>query len=108
MGQGEVRLEIVLSLVGVGLALPGFAIVQEHAGCKEELKGGSDYMGGGIGSIAGGGIVEVVFDLVEEAFYRLIGIVGGLESNVVVLEVGCRDASILGIKMLKDVARGYI
>ena len=88
MGQGEVHLEIGRSLVGVGRALPGFAIVQEHAGCEEELKGGGDDLGGRIGSIAGSGIVEGVFDPVEETFYWLIGIIGGLESNVVVLEVG--------------------
>ena len=61
MGQGEVRLEIGPIVVGVRLALPGFAIVQEHAGCKEELKGGGNDLGEGIGSIAGGGIFEGVF-----------------------------------------------
>ena len=60
MGLGEVRLENGPSLVGVRLALPGFEIVQEHAGCEEELKGGDDDLGRGIGSIAGGGIVEGV------------------------------------------------
>ena len=62
-------------------------------------------MGRGIGSIAGGGIVKGVFDLVKEAFNRLIGILGGLDSNVVVLEVGCQDVRVLRIKMLKDVVR---
>ena len=52
-------------------------------------------MGGVIGSISGGGIVEGIFDLAKEAFDWLIGIVGGLEGNAVVLEVGCGDASIL-------------
>ena len=88
MGQGEVCLKIGPSIVGVGLALPGSAIVQEHAGCKEELKGGVDDLGGGIGSIYGGGIVEGVLDLVKEAFDRLIGILGGLEGDIIVLEVG--------------------
>ena len=104
MVQGEVCLEIGPSLVGVVLVLPGFAIVQEHAGCEEELKGGGDNLGRGIGSISGGGIVEGVFDLVEEAFDRLIRIVGGLEGGVVFLEVGCGDASILGVYMINDVA----
>ena len=108
MGQGEVRLEIGPSLFGVGLALTGFVIVQEHAGYKEELKGGGEDLSGGIGSISSGGIVEGFFDLAEEAFNKLIGIVGSLESNVVVLEVVCRYASVLGIKILKDVARVYI
>ena len=61
MGQGEVCLEIGPSLVGVVLELPGFSIVQEHAGCEEELKCGGDDLVRGIGSIAGGGIVEGVF-----------------------------------------------
>ena len=108
MGQGEVRLEIGPSLVNIGLALPDFAILQGHAGCEEKLRGGGDDLGGGIGSIAGGGIVEGVFDLVEEAFDWLVGTVGGLDSDVVVMEVGCRDESVLGLKMLKDVARGHI
>ena len=97
MGQGEVCLKIVPSLVGVVLELPGFAILQEHAGYKEEPKGGGDDLGGGRGSISGGGIVEGVFDLFEDAFDWLIRIVGGLEGDVVVLEVGCRDASVLKV-----------
>ena len=97
MGQGEVCLEIFPSLVGVVIGLPGFAIVQEHAGCKQELKGGGDDVFRGIGSIAGGGIVEGFFELVEAAFDQLIGILGGFEGDVVVLEVGCGDASILGV-----------
>ena len=97
MCQGEVCLEIGPSLVGVVLALPGFSIVQEHAVCEEELKCGGKDLGGVIGSIAGGGIVEGIFDLVEKTFDWLIGIVGGLESDVVVLEVGCGDASVLRV-----------
>ena len=68
MGQGEVRLEIGPSLVNIGLALPDFAILQGHAGCEEDLKGSGDALGWGIGSIAGGGIFEGVFDLIKEAF----------------------------------------
>ena len=68
----------------------------------------SDNLSGGIGSIASGGIVEGFFDLVKETFNQLIGIVGGLESNVVVLEVSFQDASVLGINILKYVPRGYI
>ena len=108
MGQGEVCLEIVPNISGVGLALIGFAIVQKHPGCEEELKGSGNNLGGGIGIILDGSIVNGVFDLVEKAFDWLVGIVCGLESYVVVLEVGCRDASVLYIKMLRDVAHGYI
>ena len=97
MGQGEVCREIGPILVGVVLAILGFAIFQEHAGCKEDLKGGGNNLGGGIGRIYGGGKGEGVFDLVKEAFDRLIGIVGGLEDNIVVLEVSCGDASVLGV-----------
>ena len=106
MGQGEVRLEIGPSLVGVRFALTGFAIIQKYAGCEEDLRGGGNDLGGGMGSISGGGIVEGVFDLAKEAFDQLIGIVGGIERDIVVLEVGCRDASVIGINMLKDVAHG--
>ena len=97
MGQGEVCLEIVSNLVGVRIALPDFSIVQGHSGCKEELKGGDDNLDGRIGSTSGGGLVEGIVELVEEAFGQLIGIVGGLESNVVILEVVCQDAIVLGI-----------
>ena len=97
MGQGEVCLEIFPSLVGVVIGLPGFAIVQEHAGCKQELKGSGDNLCRGIGSIAGGGIVEGVFELVEAAFDQLIGILGGLEGDVVVMEVSFGDVSILRV-----------
>ena len=97
MVQGEVRLEIGPSLVDSRLAFPGFAIVQEYAGCEEELKGGGYDLGGGIGSISGGGILEGVFDLVKEAFNRLIGIVDGPQGGVVFLEVGCGDTSLLGV-----------
>ena len=100
------KLDQVLS--ASGFLLPGFAIVQEHAGCEEELKGVGDNLGGGIGSISGGDIVKGVSDLAKEAFDRLIGIVDGLEVNVIILEVGCGDASVFGIYMIKDVASGYI
>ena len=56
MVQGEVRLEIGPSLFSAGLALTGFTIIHEHAGCKEELKGSRDNLVGGKGSIAGDGI----------------------------------------------------
>ena len=52
------------------------------------MKGGGNDLGRGIEGIAGGGIVEGVLDLVEEAFDRLIGILGGLEGDIIVLEVG--------------------
>ena len=97
MGQGEVCLEIGPSFVGVVLELPSFAIVQENAGCEENLKCGGDDLVGGIGSIASSGIVEGVFDLVKEAFDRLIGILGGIEGDIIVLEVGYRDVSVLGV-----------
>ena len=61
MVQGEICLEFGPSLVGVGLALTGFSIIQEHAGCERELKGDGDDLGGGKGSISGSGIVEGVF-----------------------------------------------
>ena len=60
-------------------------IVQEHAGCEEEPKGGGNDLGGGIRNIAGGGIFEGAFNLVEDAFNQFIGIVGGLEGVVVVM-----------------------
>ena len=108
MGQGEVCLEICPNFVGVILALPGFAIIQEHAGCKEDLKGGGKNLGGGIGSISDGSIVKGVFDLIEEAFDWVIWIVGGLEVDVVVLEVGYADTIVIGVYMIKDVANVHV
>ena len=108
MVQGGLCLEIGPSIVGVVLALPGFAIVQEHAGCKEELRGGVNDLSGGIGSIADGGKVEGVFDMVEEDFDWLIGIVGSFEVDIVVLEVGCGYMSVHRVHMIKDVVSGYI
>ena len=101
MGQGEVCLEIGPRLVGIVLALPGFAIIQEHAGCKEDLKGGGNNLERGIGSFINSGIVKGVFDLVEEALDLFIRIVGRLKSDVVILKVGCPDASVIS-------ACGYI
>ena len=99
------KLAQVLSLSGLRFQV---SIVQEHASCEEEMKVGGNNLGGRIRIISGGGIVEGVFALVEEAFDWLIGIVGGLENDVVAQEVGCQDASVFVIKMRKDVARGYI
>ena len=44
--------------------------------------------------------------MIKEAFDWLILIVGGLESEVVVLEVSGRDAIVFGIKVVEDVASG--
>ena len=72
------------------------------------MKGGGDELGVGIGIIARGYIVKGVFDLVKEAFDQFIGILGGLESDVFVLEVGFQDTSLIRINLLMDVAHGYI
>ena len=67
------------------MALPGLAVVIEETGLEHELKTNSDDLVRGVGHVSGGGVVNRIFDLINQVFERLISIVGISESLVIVL-----------------------
>ena len=62
------------------LALPELAVVVEETGLEHELKSNPNNLGQGVGRVSGGGVVNRIFDLVNQGFERLIAVVGSLES----------------------------
>ena len=67
---------------------------------EHELKGNSDNLGRGVGRVSCGGVVNRIFDLIDQGFEGLIAVVGSTESLVIVLECGGGNVSICRIKMV--------
>ena len=85
MGSGERFLEVGPGLDVLWLASPYIAVVVSETGLEHDLKRNSDNMGWGVGPVSCGGIVNRIFDLIDQVFERLIAVVGSLESLVIVL-----------------------
>ena len=67
------------------LALPELVVFVEELGLENELKGNSDDLGRGVWRVSGEGVVNRVFDLIDQGFELLIAVVGSSKSLVVVL-----------------------
>ena len=85
VGSGEKFLEVCPGLDIRWLTLPELSVVVEETGLEHELKSNSDDLGWGVGCISGGGVVNLIFDLIDQGFERLIAVVGSLESLVIFL-----------------------
>ena len=68
---------------------------------EHELKGNSDDLGRGVGLVSYGGIVNRVFELIDQCFERLIAVVRSMDSIFVVLECGGGNVSVCRIKMVQ-------
>ena len=67
---------------------------------EHELKGNFDDLGQGVGHVSCGGVVNRIFDLIDQGFERLIAVVGSTESLVIVLEYGGVNVTVCRIKMV--------
>ena len=85
VGSGEKFLEACPGLDVRCLASPELAVVVEDTGLEHELKSNSDDLGRVVGPVFGGGVVNRIFDLIDQGFERLIAVVGSSESLVIVL-----------------------
>ena len=104
MGKGENSSEFGPVFVRRNSPFPELAFVMEKARFEHELVGNGGDLCGSVGAIAGCSIVDGVFDLVEEKFDGLVGIVVGLHLFVVGQEVGGADIGIGGIQMVQKIA----
>ena len=85
VNSGEIFLEACLGLDLCCLASPEIAVVVEEPGLEHELKGNSDDLGRGVWRVSGGGVVNRIFELIDQDFEQLIAVVGNAESLVIVL-----------------------
>ena len=101
VGSGEKFLEVGPGLDVRWLASPDLSVVVEEPGLEHELKGNSDDLGRGLGRVSCGGVVNRIFDLIDQGFERLIAVVGSAESLVVFLECRGGNVSVCRIKMVQ-------
>ena len=92
--------EMFPSLVVVRSPLPEFAVVKKEACLKEKFESNVDNLNWGVRAVAGGSKFDGIFDLVDQSFNGLIGVVGRFEALIIVLERRRGDVSILGIEMV--------
>ena len=64
------------------------------------MKGNSDDLGQGVGRVSCRGVVNRIFDLIDQGFERLISVVGSTESLAIVLECGGGNVRLCRINMV--------
>ena len=80
VNSGEIFLEACLGLDLCCLASPEIAVVVEEPGLEQDLKRNPNNLGMGVWSVSGGGVVNHIFDLIDQGFEPLVAVVGSLES----------------------------
>ena len=85
VGSGKKFLEVCPGLDVRWLASPELSVVVEETGLEHELKSNYEDLGRGVGRVSGGGVVNLIFDLINQGFERLIAVLGSSESLVIVL-----------------------
>ena len=101
MGRGEKFLEAGPGLDVRWLASPYLAVVVKKTSLKHELEIDSDDLGWGVGRVPCGGVVNSIFDLIDQGLERLIAVVGSTEPLIVVLESGGVNVSLGSIYMIQ-------
>ena len=85
MCSGEKFLEVCPDLDVRWLASPELAVVVEEPGLEHELKSNSNDLGRGVQRVSGGGVVNRIFEQIDQGFEQLISVIGRSESLVIVL-----------------------
>ena len=96
--SGEESLETGPSLLVCSETFPGFVVIDEETSMINELEGDADYLFEAVGSVAGGGVVTAIFDLVEQGFNQLVNIVRAAKDSVVFLKIRRGDFGVGGFK----------
>ena len=68
---------------------------------EHELKSNYKDLGQGVDRVSCGGVVNRIFDLIDQGFERLISVVRSAESLVIVLERGGGNVILCRIKMVQ-------
>ena len=100
VGSGENFLEVGPGLDVRWLASTYLVVVVKNTSLEHELKGNSDDLVRGVGPVSCRGVVNRIFDLIDQGFKRLIAVVGSTESLVIFLECGGGNVSVCRIKMV--------
>ena len=100
MGNGEIFLEACPGLDILWLASPEIAVVDDEPVLEHELKGISENLGRGVGRVSGRGVVNCIFELINQGFGRLITVVGSSESLVIFLHCGGGNVSVCSVEMI--------
>ena len=85
MGSGEEFLEVGPGLDVCWLASLELTVVVKETDLERGLKSNSDNLGWGVGRVSCRGVVNRIFDLIDQGFEQLIAVVGSAESLVIVL-----------------------
>ena len=101
VGSGKKFLEACPGLDVRWLASPELAVAVEEPGLEHELKGNFDNLGRGVGRVSGGGVVNRIFDLINQGFERLISFLGRSESLVIFLQSGGENVSVCSVDMIQ-------
>ena len=75
-------------------------MVVKETSLEHELKGNSDNLVRGVGRVSCRGVVNRIFELIDQGFERLIAVIGITESLLIVLECGGGNVSVCRIKMV--------
>ena len=101
VGSGKIFIEVCPGLDVLWLELPELAVVVEETGLEHDLKSNSDDLGRGVGRVFGGGVVNRIFDLINQGFERMISVVGRSESLVIVLYCGGGNVIVCSVDMIQ-------
>ena len=85
VGSGEKFLEVCPGLDVHWLASPELAVVVEETGLEHKLKCNSNDLGRGVWRVPCVGVVNRIFDLIDQGLERLISVIGSTEPLVVFL-----------------------
>ena len=98
--RGKKFLEAVPGLDVRWLVSPYLEVVVKKTSLKHELESDSNDLGWGVGHVPCGGVVNRIFDLINQGLDRLIAVVGSTEPLVVVLESGDGNVIVGRIEMI--------
>ena len=102
MGSDKKSLDACPGLDVRWLELPELSVVVEDNGLEHELKINSKDLVRGVGRVSSGGVVNQIFDLIDQGFERLIAVVGSSESLFIVLFSGGGNVSVCSVEMVQQ------
>ena len=100
VGRDKKFLEVGPGLDVRCLALPYLTVVVKKTSLEHELKINSDDLGRGVRRVFCEGVVNRIFDLIDQGFEQPIYVVGSPELLIVVLKCGSVNVSVCRIKMV--------
>ena len=85
---------------------PNFSVIDEETALIKELEVDSDDLFEDVRNVAGGGVIDAIFDLVKKGFDRLIDIIEGAKNCVVFLDIRGGDVDVGCVQVIQYGAGG--